>query len=63
MAKLKPVKLGHGLMLTTAAERLGHIKSGMRQTGSTKTQMWGGGLKGSQAQMFAGKMKRKARGW
>lgn len=61
MAKLKPVKLGHGLMLTTAAERLGHVRSGLMQTGSTKVQMWGG-LKNTAAQKFSGKMKRASKG-
>lgn len=62
MAKLKPASYVGGLKMTTAAERTGHLKSGLKQTGSTKVTMWGP-LKGSMAQKSSLKMKRMARGW
>jgi len=62
MSKLKPASYVGGLKMTTAAERTGHIKSGLKQTGTTKVVMWGP-LKGSMAAKAAGKMKRMARGY
>lgn len=62
MAKLKPASYVGGLKMTTAAERTGHIKSGLKQTGTTKVVMWGP-LKGSAAQKMSSKMKRIARGY
>jgi len=62
MAKVKLSNGAVGVRITSSAERLGHIKSGLKQTGTTKVVMWGP-LKGSAAQKFSQKMKRTARGW